>query len=258
MEEIQTGMSTRIYIDSTVTATRYLDTIPYPSDITALASIIPNLILQMDFDATDSASLARNRVGAAATAVGSPVMSGYGVTLNETNYINTGIDISAYNGSDLTMISIVDPVVSQAAIIGVNQFNAPQRSRGICSISTVWRSKWITSAGTGQGADVTRATPTGYSEMLAGRFIGASGSTAMSTKLKAMKSGIEGVTAQTTVGPYALASNMIRLGASVDAAGTQSVVMRAALVASRAMTDAELATIYLYYKNYYSTKSILI
>lgn len=99
-------MTTRFYVDNGVTATRYLDTYPYPYDITQLPALIPGIILQADFDVNDTASLTRNRVGAAMSVVGSPVLGDYGVSLTEANHTDTNIDIAAYNGSDLTMVTI--------------------------------------------------------------------------------------------------------------------------------------------------------
>ncbi|HCR59493.1 MAG TPA: hypothetical protein DIW62_17880 [Raoultella sp.] len=246
-------MTARIYVDQNVVATRYLDTYPYPNDITLLPSLIPGLIIQADWDVNDPASLTRNRVGAAMSVVGSPVLGDYGVTVSEGNYIDSGIDISAYNTNDLTEISILDWPGAVRAVVGRVQINAPQRSRGIQTSTASWISKWLTQTGTAQQATVANSAPTGNSEMVVGRFVRDNGSGSMLTKMKIPRTAQETTTTAASV-PYSMQSSNILLGASVDAATTGSVFMRAALVASRALTDAEIATIYSYYKNYYQLK----
>ncbi|MDP0793973.1 hypothetical protein, partial [Klebsiella pneumoniae] len=54
--------------------------------------------------------------------------------------------------------------------------------------------------------------------------------------------------------PYAVTSSKILLGGSVEGTTTATIFMRACLIVSRAITDAEMATIYTCYKNYYQLK----
>lgn len=250
-------MTTRIYIDRSVVATNYLDIIPYPFDITLLPSLIPGLILQMDFDVNDPASLTRNRVGAPATVVGSPTLGVNGVTLSKTAYINTGLDIAALNASDITQIAIVNAPAAQVAIMGRMQLNSPQRSRGIYATTASWRSTWLTASSSAQNASATIATPAGYSEFIAGRFIRDNGSGSMLTKIKLCRTGSE-ITQTAAAAPYSMPSSNILLGAPVDDSTSGTLFARAFLIANRALTDAELGTIYLYYKNYFLLKSISI
>ena len=246
-------MSTLVYQNTGIVATRYLKKYPFPNDITQLPALIPGLILQADWDVNDPGSLTRNRVGPAMTAVGNPALGDFGITMSEGNYLNTNIDISAYNSNDLTEISILDWPGAIRAVIGRVQINAPQRSRGIQTSAASWISKWLTAAGTAQQATIANSAPTGNSEMVVGRFIRDNGSGSMLTKMKIPRTAQETTTTAASV-PYSMQSSNILLGASVDAATTGPVFMRAALVASRALTDAEIATIYSYYKNYYQLK----
>ena len=246
-------MTARIYVDQNVVATRYLDTYPYPNDITLLPSLIPGLIIQADWDVNDPASLTRNRVGAAMSVVGSPALGDYGVSVSDGNYIDSGIDISAYNTNDLTEISILDWPGAVRAVVGRVQINAPQRSRGIQTSTASWISKWLTQTGTAQQATVANSAPTGNSEMVVGRFVRDNGSGSMLTKMKIPRTAQETTTTAAAI-PYSMPSSNILFGASVDAATTGTLFTRAVLVASRALTDAEIATIYSYYKNYYQLK----
>ena len=246
-------MTARIYVDQNVVATRYLDTYPYPNDITLLPSLIPGLIIQADWDVNDPASLTRNRVGAAMSVVGSPALGDYGVSVSDGNYIDSGIDISAYNTNDLTEISILDWPGAVRAVVGRVQINAPQRSRGIQTSTASWISKWLTQTGTAQQATVANSAPTGNSEMVVGRFVRDNGSGSMLTKMKIPRTAQETTTTAAAI-PYSMPSSNILFGASVDAATTGSSFIRASLVASRALTDAEIATIYATYKNYYQLK----
>lgn len=246
-------MTTRIYVDQGVVATRYLDTYPYPNDITLLPSLIPGLIIQADWDVNDPASLTRNRVGSAMTAVGNPTLGDYGITVSEGNYIDSGIDISAYNANDLTEISILEWPGAVRAVIGRVQINAPQRSRGIQTSTASWIAKWLTQSGTAQQATITNSSEAGNSEMVVGRFIRDNGSSSMLTKIKIPRTDQETTTTAASI-PYSMPSSNILIGASVDAATTGSSFIRASLVASRALTDEEIATIYSTYKNYYQLK----
>ena len=46
-------MSTLVYQNSGIIATRYLKKYPFPNDITQLPALIPGIILQADFDVND-------------------------------------------------------------------------------------------------------------------------------------------------------------------------------------------------------------
>ena len=246
-------MTTRIYVDQGVTASRYLDKYPYPNDITLLPSIIPGIILQADFDVNDPASLTRNRVGAAMTAVGSPTLGDYGITVSEGDYLNTNINISAYNASNLTEIAIAVHPGGVRAILGRNQINAPGRSRGIQTGTATWRSVWLNSAGAAQVTDLTPASPAPDGEMVVSQFIRDNGSGAMVTKIDLPRT-LQSNTRTATSAPYSMPSSNFLIGASADAATTGTVFIRAALLISREITPAELATIYSTYKNYYLLK----
>ena len=246
-------MTTRIYVDQGVVATRYLDKYPYPNDITLLPSLIPGLIIQADWDVNDPASLTRNRVGSAMTAVGSPTLGDYGITVSEGNYIDSGINISAYNANDLTEISISVHPGAVRAILGRNQINAPGRSRGIQAGAATWRSVWLNSSGAAQAVSLTPTSPAPDGEMVVSRFIRDNGSGAMVTKINLPRT-LQSNTVTATATPYSMPSSNILIGASVDAATTGSSFIRASLVASRALTDEEIATIYSTYKNYYQLK----
>ena len=250
-------MTTRFYVDNGVTATRYLDTYPYPNDITQLPALIPGIILQADFDVNDPTSLTRNRVGAAMSVVGSPALGDYGVSLTEANHINTNIDIASYNSSDLTMISIsIHPGVV-SAVMGRAQMNAPQRSRATQTTSTGWQAKWLTAAGAAQQAIIVPSSAAVDGEMSVSRFVRDNGSGSMLTKLDLPRTS-QSATGTAATTPYAVPSSGILLGASVDGATSATTFMRACLIISRSITDAELATIYNYYKNYYFLKGINI
>lgn len=246
-------MSTLVYQNTGIVATRFLKKYPFPNDITQLPALIPGIILQADFDVNDPASLTRNRVGAAMTAVGSPTLGDYGITVSESNYINTNIDISAYNASNLTEIAIAVHPGAVRAILGRNQINAPGRSRGIQAGTATWRSVWLNSAGAAQVTDLTPASPAPDGEMVVSQFIRDNGSGAMVTKIDLPRT-LQSNTRTAITTPYSMPSSNALIGASADAATTGTVFVRAALLISREITPAELATIYLYYKNYYQLK----
>lgn len=246
-------MTTRIYVDHGTNATYYLDQYPYPNDITQLPTLIPGLILQADWDVNDPGSLTRNRVGPAMTAVGNPALGDFGITMSEGNYLNTNIDISAYNASNLTEIAIAVHPGGVRAILGRNQINAPGQSRGIRTGTAIWRSAWLNSAGAAQTADLTPASPAPDGEMVVSQFIRDNGSGAMVTKIDLPRT-LQSNTRTATATPYSMPSSNFLIGASADAATTGTVFVRAALLISREITPAELATIYLYYKNYYLLK----
>ncbi|EPT3111782.1 hypothetical protein ACVQD8_000120 [Klebsiella michiganensis] len=246
-------MTTRFYVDNGVTATRYLDTYPYPNDITQLPALIPGIILQADFDVNDTASLTRNRVGAAMSVVGSPALGDYGVSLTEVNHLDTNIDIAAYNGSDLTMVTIAVHPGVVGAIVGRAQMNAPQRSRATQTTTTGWQAKWLTSAGAAQQAIIVPSSAAVDGEMAVSRFVRDNGSGSMLTKLDLPRTS-QSATGTAATTPYAVPSSNILLGGSVEGATTATIFMRASLLISRAITAAELSTIYAYYKNYYQLK----
>ena len=250
-------MTTRIYVDNNVIATRYLDTYPYPNDITQLPSLIQGIILQADFDVNDTASLTRNRVGSAMSVVGSPVLGDYGVSLTEANHLDTNIDIAAYNNSDLTMVTIAVHPGVVGAVIGRVQMNAPQRTRGIQTTDTAWRAKWLTTAGAAQQADLIPSTAATDGEMAVSRFVRDNGSGSMLTKLNLPRTS-QSATGTAATTPYAVPPSKILLGGSVERATKATIFMRACLIISRAITDDEMATIYSYYKNYYQQKGKII
>ncbi|MFK1706939.1 hypothetical protein [Klebsiella quasipneumoniae] len=246
-------MSTLVYQNTGIVATRYLKKYPFPNDITQLPSLIPGIILQADFDVNDAASLTRNRVGSAMSVVGSPVLGDYGVSLTEANHLDTNIDIAAYNGSDLTMMTIAVHPGVVGAVVGRVQMNAPQRTRGIQTTATAWRAKWLTAAGAAQQADLTPSTAATDGEMAVSRFVRNNGSGSMLTKLDLPRT-LQSATGTAATTPYAVPSSKILLGGSVEGTTTATIFMRACLIVSRAITDAEMATIYTYYKNHYQLK----
>ncbi|MBA6162780.1 hypothetical protein [Klebsiella variicola] len=246
-------MSTLVYQNTGIVATRYLKKYPFPNDITQLPSLIPGIILQADFDVNDAASLTRNRVGSAMSVVGSPVLGDYGVSLTEANHLDTNIDIAAYNGSDLTMMTIAVHPGVVGAVVGRVQMNAPQRTRGTQTTATAWRAKWLTAAGAAQQADLTPSTAATDGEMAVSRFVRDNGSGSMLTKLNLPRTA-QAATGTAATTPYAVPSSKILLGGSVEGTTTATIFMRACLIVSRAITDAEMATIYTYYKNYYQLK----
>ncbi|PXK61496.1 hypothetical protein [Klebsiella variicola] len=246
-------MSTLVYQNTGIVATRYLKKYPFPNDITQLPSLIPGIILQADFDVNDAASLTRNRVGSAMSVVGSPVLGDYGVSLTEANHLDTNIDIAAYNGSDLTMMTIAVHPGVVGAVVGRVQMNAPQRTRGTQTTATAWRAKWLTAAGAAQQADLTPSTAATDGEMAVSRFVRDNGSGSMLTKLDLPRT-LQSATGTAATTPYAVPSSKILLGGSVEGTTAATIFMRACLIVSRAITDAEMATIYTYYKNYYQLK----
>lgn len=246
-------MSTLVYQNTGIVATRYLKKYPFPNDITQLPSLIPGIILQADFDVNDSASLTRNRVGADMSVVGSPVLGDYGVSLTEANHLDTNIDISAYNGSDLTMVTIAVHPGVVGAVVGRVQMNVPQRTRGTQTTDTAWRAKWLTAAGAAQQADLIPSSAATDGEMAVSRFVRDNGSGSMLTKLDLPRTS-QSATRPAATTPYAVPSSKILLGGSVEGTTTATIFMRACLIVSRAITDAEMATIYTYYKNYYQLK----
>jgi hypothetical protein len=246
-------MTTRFYVDNGVTATRYLDTYPYPNDITQLPALIPGIILQADFDVNDPTSLTRNRVGAAMSVVGSPALGDYGVSLTEANHLDSNIDISSYNASDLTMVTIaVHPGVI-GAVVGRAQMNAPQRSRATQTTATGWQAKWLTASGAAQQAIIVPSSAAVDGEMAVSRFVRDNGSGSMLTKLDLPRTS-QSATGTAATAPYAVPSSNILLGGSVEGATTATIFMRACLIVSRSITNTEMATIYTCYKNYYQLK----
>ena len=195
-------MTTRFYVDNGVTATRYLDTYPYPNDITQLPALIPGIILQADFDVNDPASLTRNRVGAAMSVVGSPALGDYGISLTEANHLDSNIDISSCNASDLTMVTIaVHPGVI-GAVVGRAQMNAPQRSRATQTTATGWQAKWLTASGAAQQAIIVPSSAAVDGEMAVSRFVRDNGSGSMLTKLDLPRTS-QSATGTAATAPYA-------------------------------------------------------
>ncbi|HBU6581517.1 TPA: hypothetical protein MC539_005749, partial [Klebsiella oxytoca] len=206
-------MSTLVYQNTGIVATRYLKKYPFPNDITQLPSLIPGIILQADFDVNDPASLTRNRVGAAMSVVGSPALGDYGVSLTEVNHLDTNIDIAAYNGSDLTMVTIAVHPGVVGAIVGRAQMNAPQRSRATQTTTTGWQAKWLTSAGAAQQAIIVPSSAAVDGEMAVSRFVRDNGSGSMLTKLDLPRTS-QSATGTAATAPYAVPSSNILLGGS--------------------------------------------
>lgn len=250
-------MTTQIYQNKSIVATRYIKKYPFPNDISLLPSVIPGIILQADFDASDTASLTRNRVGNAMTVVGTPELSGYGVNLSETNYLDTGIDIANYNSGDLTMVLIAKHPGVAGAAIGRIQLNAPQRSRGLQVTATAWRTKWLTASGAAQQADIIPSTANTDGDFIVSRFVRDNGSGSMLTKIDLPRTA-QSQTGTAATSPYTMPSSNMLIGASVDTGGTWLLHVRAALIVSRAITDVEMATVYSYYKNYYQLRGVTI
>lgn len=244
--------TTRVYIDSTVTASRSLGNIAFP--ITSLPDLVPGMILQFDVDAT-TASLTRNRVGSAMATVGTPVINNYEVSLNETNYIDTGISIAPYANSDMTFIGITKNPGGKFNVVGVMQVAAPMRSR--CHEYEATKKvggRWLNSAGSAWFS-VLDTAPT---EALALDSI-----FAVSRTMVNDGTGRVGIHADIPVtGAHALVTNgtapspsivgNILIGASLDHGTTVTGKVMAVLAFSRAITDAEMTTIYRSYKSYYA------
>ncbi|UKS71400.1 hypothetical protein VIK251_00050 [Klebsiella phage vB_KpnM_VIK251] len=246
-------MTTQVYQNNSIVATKFLKQYPYPNDITKLPEIIPDIVFQADFDVNDPNSLTRNRVGSPMTVFGSPVLGDLGVTLSDSNHLDTNIDISNYNSSDLTLITIATHPGVVGPVLGRAQMNAPQRSRAIQTTATGWQSKWLTAAGAAQQAILVPATPAPDGEMVVSRFVLNDGGS-MLTKLNLPRTSQSAVgTAATTA--YSMPSSNILLRGSVEGSSTGTLFMRAALVIGRSITDEELSKIYSYYKNYYLLKN---
>lgn len=249
--------TTRIYIDSTVTASRSLGRIPFPQDITALPSQIPGMILQFDVDGSVSSSLTRNRVGGAMTVIGNPAVSGYEVSLNESNYIDTGISITPYANSDMTFIGIAKDPGGKFNIVGVLQVAAPQRSRShLFDSATAMGGRWLNVNGTALysilSISAVNALP------LDGIF------SACRTVMN-IGNGTIGVHADIlatsqhalVAGGPSPAQNIvgnILIGGSLDHGTSVTGKVMAVLAFNRALTNDELSTVYRTYQNFYSVR----
>lgn len=250
--------TTRVYIDSTVTATRSLGKIILP--ITALPSIIPNMILQFDVNGTTS-SLSRNRVGSAMSVVGSPAITGYAASLNETNYIDTGISISPYNNSDMTFISISDAPDGKFNTVGVMQVNTPKRTRSHgFFIAARAGGTWNISEG---GLFYSVLDPTAVSGMGLGGIFTSSrmvinngyGVPAITTNILATNAM---VTVKGATAPPRDYTGNILIGASADHGTTVTGKVFAVLAFNRSISSAELSTIYASYKQYFAGLGVTI
>ncbi|TKI08676.1 hypothetical protein [Martelella alba] len=251
-----------IHTDSVFTAGNYLTDINlhYPNDITKVPSLFANCILQADFDSGDSASLTRNRVGSSMTVVGSPALGAYGATFSDAAYVNTGIEISNYNASDMTMISIAGASTGQFPLLGVIQVASPQRSKGVRWYDATHEgSVWLNSSGSSLSTQIVpTALPSGQTEdFFSSRFIlnnNNSGLIAVNTLIpRTLQSAI----AQGSAAPYNVTGS-IKIGGSVDGNLTTTCFIRAVLAFSRALTDAEIVSLYKLYQNYYYFKGITI
>lgn len=245
--------TTRVYIDSTVTASRSLGKIIFP--ITSLPVVIPGMILQWDVDSTVGA-LARNRVGAAMTVMGSPVVDGYEVSLNENNYIDTGIPIQNYNSSDMTFISISKNPGGKFNLIGTLQVNAPQRSRShLFDTATNLGARWLNASGGALVGTIGGAALVSAGDGVDGIFCAArtylnNGSGNQGIRIDLTRTG---ASASVTGGapPSNITGNML-IGASLDKVTTVTGKVMAVLAFSRALDASEIDTIYRTYKQYYA------
>ncbi|WP_213989671.1 hypothetical protein [Sodalis sp. dw_96] len=250
-----------IHTDAVFTAGNYLTDINlhYPSDITKVSSLFANCILQADFDSATPTSLTRNRVSATPmTVVGAPALGTQGATFSETAYIDTGLNISAYNGVDLTFVAIAMNPGGIFNLVGRLQTAAPQQSRSLLwSAATIATCRWNSSAGTSTGGNITPSTPTGQAEFLVGRTANNNGSNVIQATIDVPRTG--GEAAQTgTAAAYAMPSSEILIGASVGATTTVTCFIRAVLVFNRVLADSEITALYRLYQNYYYFDGIAI
>jgi len=236
--------------------------IVYPFDISQVPTEVSGCVLQWDADGDNAASLTRNRVGSAMSLVGTPTVNSddkYAATFTAGNYINTGIDMASFNATPLTLIAIVakDPG-GQAPILGTTQYLAPQRMRGLGSTTANYQMKQLATGGAAFIAGFARTASTTVSEFLIAKSTVAA---PMSLSLTNKRLG-QTATQSNAAGMYQLATGNILIGGSVDgttagATGTivVPIVLRAALIFNRILTDDEVNLVYKYYKNYYSLKS---
>lgn len=245
--------TTRVYIDSTVTASRSLGKIIFP--ITSLPVVIPGMILQWDVDSTAGA-LARNRVGAAMTVVGAPVIDGYEVSLNETNYIDTGIPIQNYNSSDMTFISIAKNPGGKFNLVGTLQVNAPQRSRShLFDTATNLGARWLNGSGSAVAATIGGASLVAAADGVDGIFCAARAYLDNGTGNQGLRIDLTRTGANVSVTGGTPPSNItgnVLIGASIDHATTVTGKVMAVLAFSRALDAGEIDTIYRTYKQYYA------
>lgn len=252
-------MSTRVYIDNSVNATRYLDTIPYfPNDISLIPTLIPGMVLQFDVDMTVSNSLSRNRVGASMNVVGAPETTAYSVKLNENNYIDTEIDISRFNGSDLTIIGISKNPGGKFNIAGRLQTIAPQRTRALMFDDANYiGARWINNGGSALRNVQSIATSTRTADMYVAQFIehGNGGFIALKVYTPATKNMTQVLGGASST---AIPSGNILLGASQDKGTSVTGEIYAVMIFSRVISDDEISLLYTYYKNHYAKKNIAI
>ncbi|WP_049047670.1 hypothetical protein [Klebsiella aerogenes] len=244
--------TTRVYIDSTVTASRSLGQIAFP--ISTLPDLVPGMILQWDVDGT-AGSLARNRVGADMTVVGSPAIASYAASLNETAYIDTGISIAPYANSDMTFIGITNNPGGKFNVVGVMQVAAPKRSR--ChEFETTHKpgGLWLNSAGASwfsvlDSAPAEAAAPDGIFSV--SRTVTNDGTGRVGIHADLPITGQHALVTNGTAPSPSITGN-IYIGASLDHGTTVTGQVMAVLAFSRAITDTEMATIYRAYKSYYA------
>ncbi|EOY4403987.1 MULTISPECIES: hypothetical protein [Klebsiella] len=242
---------TEVKVHLTKTFSRYIKgaDIIYPFDIKSIKDVIPDCIIQWWVEPENPASLSRNMAGPLMRVVGAPSIDGWSVALNETNYIDSNINISEFNGSDLTIIGITSSPGGKFNICGRLQVNAPQRSRALLydDVSNV-AVRWLNASGAALRAG--QAIATSGADMHAARFVTNNGAGMISAKLTrpATKT-----TTETTGGAsaYAMPSSNMLIGASADGATAVTGKVYAVFAFKRALTDSELSLIYTICKNFY-------
>lgn len=243
---------TEVKVHLTKTFSRYIKgaDIIYPYDIKTIKDIVPDCIIHWWVDPDNPSSLSRNLAGQLMRVVGSPTIDGWSVALNEANFIDSNIDISQFNGTDLTIIGITSSPGGKFNICGRLQVNAPQRTRALLydDASNV-AVRWLNASGaalrTGQAIVATGA------DMHVARFINNNGSGLISAKLTRPATQ---TTTESTGGTSAFAmpaSNML-IGASTDGATAVTGKVYAVFAFKRALTDDELTLIYTICKNFYT------
>ncbi|NDL65900.1 hypothetical protein [Acerihabitans arboris] len=224
----------------------------YPFDVSKLASQIPGMVLHWYVDPDYPSSLLENRItGTAMTAVGAPVINGYKTILNEANHIDTGIDISQFNGMDLTIIAIAGNAGGGPFnLAGRLQVANPQRSRALKWVdATHIGNVWLNSNGSTLAANLTPVNITSVdADMFCARFISNNGSNFIASRITMPRSGANAQAAGAATA-YAMPSTNILIGGSLDGGTTVSCDEYSVAVFNRLITDDELALYYETHKN---------